>query len=128
MLKKTISILFWSILSPLTTWSQRNSYPRSYEISGLQSADNVGTSFFYGLICVIIGIVIQKLSTTTDKNGKESTSNLFFLSLGFFFIAFIFFIPLLSWIEFAAMSLIGLVMFLAVVGFICFLIYGWIKK
>lgn len=123
-----ISVIILAILSSVDAWSQRNSMPRSYEISGLQSGEEVGTSVFYGFICVIVGIVIQKVSSTTDKNGKETTSGFIILSILFFILAFILFMPLFAWIEFAAMGIMGIILCIGIVAFICTLIFGWLKK
>lgn len=94
---------------------------------GLEDGSVVGKSFIYGLIACAIGFFICKVSTVKDKNGKDEFSNWYFLGLGCFFIAFLFFLPLLSWIEFAVVNLLYLGTILAVVGFIGLLIYGWLK-
>jgi len=127
MLNKLTGILLIILLHPTFTLAQRYSSERGYETMGLEDGSVVGKSFIYGLIACAIGFFICKVSTVKDKNGKDEFSNWYFLGLGCFFIAFLFFLPLLSWIEFAVVNLLYLGTILAVVGFIGLLIYGWLK-
>jgi hypothetical protein len=122
-----VGVILLTLFLSTSTIAQRYGFQHGYETTGLASGSVVGKSFLYGLLACVIGIVICKLSVSKDDTGHDKTSNWYFLGLGCFFIAFIFFLPLLTWLEFAVVNLITLGIAIAVIGSIGFLIYGWLK-
>ncbi|TKT94161.1 hypothetical protein [Dyadobacter frigoris] len=127
MLIKTAGIFLLVLLLPIITIAQRYSSERGYEVTGLENASVVGKSCLYGLVACAVGFIICKLSISKDEKGVDKTSNWFFLGLGCFFVAFLFFLPLLSWVEFAVVNLLTLGLAIVVIGSIGILIYGWLK-
>lgn len=125
MQKKVLLTALLVLATIIKGWCQRYDSKRSYETFGLAKGDAVSEMFIYGVLCVVGIIIINKLTNSKDNPSQSSIPTFLMMALGV--MAFIFFLPLLSWIEIIFVSVVHLGIALVVVSSIGYFIYSIFK-
>jgi len=108
------------------SWSQRYDTKRTYETFGLAKGSTVLEMFIYGVLCIVGIVIVNTLTGSNDNSKKSSFATFLMMALGV--MAFIFFLPLLSWFEFIFANVMYLGVALGVITLIGYFIYNIFKS